>query len=686
LNNATRIKNLLIFASALFIALLITYFSTLHLQDRTALMGWGPQDYVSHKLIPENFVKDFDSGLVEGYDNSFVMQLFIFASKAGISLNNFIPIFIFLQSFLFCLSVAFLAHSIFKRYLVTLLALIIIPVCDSAGLNLARFGLGFGGSLQLPLYYGISYALMFFSFALFLRGQLFWCFLSMAATTYCHVTLGLFTVIFVLSYIVRRPKMMISNSFLIGSLVFAVVITPHFLHIFSNLPAALSEKIPADVWLRMTRLFGCHWYPITFRLFIDFAQRLILPLMLICVFGIISIRYLPKENDKRSKIIIGCVSCLILSVAGVIFADVYPIPFLIKLALHRATGIVTFFCILCAINYLVVKFNDSNFFVSAVSLYSLFLLVIVGPGIALLPILLFSLHDIYQGNIAGFYLQGRVQKSAWVGSIILSILFIIVVLINSIEAFSLPFNTNNVVSIKEYWWHPLDFIQGRVFFAGAKVRYGEPMQLIILFICIVIYVYFFRFQVITNFRKRIKRPILVLCLVWMIFLVAQEKQGVWKAIYGDRANAYYNTQIWAKENTTIDSLFLVDPSQCYGWRDFSQRSSFGCIREWGYTVLAYLSSNSKYEIGKTRFRYFGVDIDNITDEDVATLRYKRCGQGVASTIRKNFYSMSLEQLSQITHKEYIDFIVLNKAYIQNDLEWPIAYENDHYLVISAKDM
>ena len=674
MNFTIKNKNVTIFAATFFVALFISYFSMLHLDYETALTGWGPLDYVGHKLTPENFVKDFDSGLVAGYDNSLIMQSFVLASKLGLSFNRFLPIFMFLQSYLFCLAVVFLTHSIFKKHMVTLLALMIVPFCDSAGLNLARFGLGFGGSLQLPLYYGFSYAFMLFTFAFFLREQFVWCLICMVVVTYCHVTLAFFTVAFVFSYYLIRPKILMNRRFLIGFFVFILCVIPHFFHILTNLPVS-AEKVPDDIWLRLTRLFGCHWYPITMKLFSDYAYRLFFPFCLISFFGFISIRYLPKEDDKRVKIVVGCLFCLILSGAGVVFSDIYPIPFLIKFALHRASGIVSFFSILCAINYLVVKLYARNYFVTIIAVYSLFLFILVSPGVAVFPVLLFVLHDVYQGNIAGYYLRGNFGKFIGMSIIILNFSLVGIVFINMVGFISLPLKDISFVGFQKNWWGPLNF-----FFVWGKVKTGDMAQLMQLFVIVSIVVFLLKLKMITSWRKPIEKAFIIFSLCWMIFSLLHNKQVRWEYREEPRAKAYYDVQVWAKESTKNNALFMIDPSNCYGWRDFSRRSSFGCYREWGYTVIAYLSSNSRYEIGKKRLHYFGVDLDNITNKDISALKYMRCGGRVSEIVRKNFYSMSSDELAHIARVEHIDYIVFDKKYLRYSLELPVAYENDFYLV------
>ena len=53
---------------------------------------------------------------------------------------------------------------------------------------------------------------------------------------------------------------------------------------------------------------------------------------------------------------------------------------------------------------------------------------------------------------------------------------------------------------------------------------------------------------------------------------------------------------------------MVDPAIYYGWREFSQRSSFGNLREWTYN-WANSNDYATYQEGMKRFGEFGVALE-----------------------------------------------------------------------------
>ena len=69
----------------IYVAILITtvifhYYTTKDILLDIAYRGWGPQDYVNHKIYPENFKKDWPSGIA-AYDNSVPMRGFYLLAK-----------------------------------------------------------------------------------------------------------------------------------------------------------------------------------------------------------------------------------------------------------------------------------------------------------------------------------------------------------------------------------------------------------------------------------------------------------------------------------------------------------------------------------------------------------------------------------------------------------------------------
>ena len=151
-------------------------------------------------------------------------------------------------------------------------------------------------------------------------------------------------------------------------------------------------------------------------------------------------------------------------------------------------------------------------------------------------------------------------------------------------------------------------------------------------------------------------------LVISMYQVGTSSNKLIGAKYAKIASAYLDVQNWAKDNTLKETLFMPDPSHFYGWRDFSERSSFGNLREWGYTAIAYYPALSEYNKGKKRMAEFGIKIDEITEAEIKNSKKFNYGLILSDEIRKVFYEMKPKSLQKISQKYKINYIIMKKEF------------------------
>jgi len=159
----------------------------------------------------------------------------------------------------------------------------------------------------------------------------------------------------------------------------------------------------------------------------------------------------------------------------------------------------------------------------------------------------------------------------------------------------------------------------------------------------------------------------------------------WHNRYAKAAESYLDVQLWAKNNTTHDALFMPDPSHSYGWRDFSERSSFGSLREWGYCAIAYNPDFKVYQEGLRRMREFGIDIEKITEQDLKESDFYGPSK-LYPDIRSTYYKMSVDRLQRLCKKYGIDYFVMNKSFLSASQQETLlekfksTYINNHFIV------
>jgi hypothetical protein len=325
--------------------------------------------------------------------------------------------------------------------------------------------------------------------------------------------------------------------------------------------------------------------------------------------------------------------------------------------------------------------------------YSLWITIISRPGLAILPFYLLFYKDISDGYFGPIRIASskvvfarRVFHVVGVGVICLMMIAMI-----SNHAYA-EGNSGLFWGIYERLWVPLRYFDPFNDFdfllRGGRFRLGGAFSSGSIYLVVVITCLATSYCVVSFRRKTqqwTKRAgyffLVVSCIIGVWYFEWHSSQTRNRRFAG-KAAAYLQVQKWAEANTCRNALFLVDPSHNYGWRDFSKRSSFGSLREWGYSGFCYYPNLAGYLEGKKRMGEFGIDIDIISEQDiknnVQTLIY---GQQLGEVIREAFYGMNMGDFRRLSAKYNIDYVVLNKKYHKKSFpNAKIAFENRYYIV------
>ena len=669
-----------ILATILVITIIIYHFNTKDIKLKIAYKGAGPQNYVAEKLYPENFKLNWEAAGVGKYDFSLPMRVYFYLAKyCGISPTKTMYPYMFFQTLLFLLSVAFLTQTLFKNKIVTFIAVVVIPLSNLAGLNLSRFGNGFGSYLSFPLFYAYANAFRIFALGFFLKNRYISMFIFLALSLYCHVNMGFYGLAFIGSYLLFRPKLFCDKTFLAGIVVFLFLVVPHILYIISN-SAISSGMIPPNEWVKATRIFSVHWYPVTMRLFTINAHREFFPLLLLCFFFFMALKYQEIKDEKNLKIFSGTIICVILSLLGIIFSDFYSIPFLIKMSFQRSSELITFFGVLYVIYYLFKKVSDGNFLVVFIAGYSLLSLVFANPGIVVFPFFLLLYSDIAEGQLGPININNNKRKIAKYFYLTVLMLLLLVSLMCIYKS-----NFKGVNAAFYNLWTPLQYFNP--FYGFDFLLRGGSFKDQPIFAYLVTFAALFAcakksaIYVTNRMFNHLIISVFIIVSLSAVWYLERNKYVRWHKRYAGIASAYLDVQLWAKNNTAKDALFMPDPSHHYGWRDFSERSSFGNLREWGYTNITYNPDYSTYQEGLKRMKEFGIDMEIISEEILKNSKAFIYGQKLAEDIRMFFYSMNSKNLRAISSKHKIDYFIMkkkNQKVFFDDFE--VVYENKFYIV------
>jgi hypothetical protein len=680
-------KSIYILSSLIVLSFVIFYYNAKHVNLRIAKGGWGPHDYVAQKLHPENFKKNFPSGIFN-YDHSLPMLFYYYLAEyfhvfPSVSMYPLM----FLQTLLLVSAVYYLAYVMFENRFVSFLCSVGVLAGTLPGLNLARFGSGFGSLASFPLYYTFADAFWIFAIALSLRKHYIASFVMLAIAAYCHLVLGLFAFAFICSYILYKRQLLLEKNFGLGIFLFIVSVVPHLISSL-NADGITSTEMPAESWLIQTRIFAYHWYPFILKMFGLRARYTFLPLVFLYFFCFAALRYQDLSDEKNKKIIIGCCACMLLSLMGVLFSEL-GIPFLIRISLQRSTIMVSLFGTLYVINYLYRKVISRHFIIGMVAIFFYILILSAQPGIAFLPIFILVLNDFRDNRLGPLHIREN-SKVKTVFFIISGIIFFYSFL--SITEMAIE---NKVLSwLLVHTWTPLRFFNP---FAGGyfdlMLRGGWFKKQTLTgclpgYIFIIVVLFAFLLALWKKNKKEVISLITCLLLLAVVALDAKRKDDNWAGRFADKAKSYLDTQVWAKNNTKEDALFAPDPTFYYGWRDYSSRSSFGNVREWAYTCICYASSNEVYKEGRKRCREFGIRLDDITETEVKTKGWTLTHK-FTKAARDTYYNMTYDRLESLSMKYGIDYFVVDKARcdeIENNSfsKLPVAYQNEYYAVYAAQ--
>jgi hypothetical protein len=195
------------------------------------------------------------------------------------------------------------------------------------------------------------------------------------------------------------------------------------------------------------------------------------------------------------------------------------------------------------------------------------------------------------------------------------------------------------------------------------------MGLLLSFTPLVLLVLYFLRSKVENF-KTARFLMLLMSTVYVISLILALYFKLWSpGIYiFPQKNAFNEVQIWAKNKTPKDTIFITPPEKFWiyetEWRVLSERSSVSTISE--LLEAAFDPNYIKY--WKPRF------------EDVAPgalAQFKGNFYDNLDITKQAFYSLNTQDLVRIARKYHASYVVIEKPYT-HDL--PVVYENEQFRV------
>jgi hypothetical protein len=615
----------------LLIAAIVIYFKTANLNYDIALSGWSVADYARHITGLPSFENDFPTGSANTYHESLPLQVMTWLYKVNPeSINLYTHLYVAVTQALLVTALAYFGYTLFKNRLVALCIASLGMSSLLMGVNLANLGKGLE-TFPTYLHYPFYQACIIFALASVLRQQGLVTAILLLLALYCHVLIGTYAIlalgviVLVQSYYARRFTFGVYPALLLG---FGFVLKLYM--VYSSVGASV---LPEGVWYAATRLFNFHYYVYSMGHLTVTGKWVSLPMLFSFLFYIPV--YLSVRNENREmhdSLLFAVFTCSFVGILSVIISENTSSQIFITANPQRITEISSIICFSYVIFHLVRTAVQENIFFVTAALYALIFLFLSKPGITFVPLLLTMLP-----------LKEKLGAKIFYTYLVLATLGIFT------AWFFTPIS-DYLISGGQYTYKiSIIFVLLGALLAIAVSRYFDKVYLLL--------------------------PLLILT-IGVKHYARYDSSGY------DLARGNMEVQLWLKHNTPEDAVFLADPWRKRGWREFSERSSFGNIYEWAHTSLLYADDYDVYTEGVRRAKLFGFSFDDYLELDLSSeASTGELGRGIIAGVLENFLAYSGEELIQLLYDNNISYLILeSKIANKFTISLEPAYQNKWYVV------
>lgn len=682
------------FALALLaLGLLMSVYRTDSLDLKVAEGGFGLQHYVAAKAHPENFARDWPNGVLD-YDFTLVMRIQLFCVRTlGLTPDFVMYGTSVIHCLLYVFTLGLLALTLFEKRAVALLCVAVAVSSPLFGLNLSNFGLGLGTIIP-HLYYGYANACLFLALWAYFRERWALAAVFLAGATLCHLVLGLIGALFIGSYLISRPALLRERRVL-GPLLAMGVFFLTFGAWVTSTGNAGTGGIPQDEWIALSRIFNFHWHTITLGFLGSRAHLLLFPLLAAVAFFVLALEHPASPREADRKVIAGMIGCALAGAFGVIFSDVFPHPTVIKISPQRATMLISLFAVLYLVNHLYRVACDAPPALSLVCVWACLILVCSSRGLPLLPLTLLAAYTLWRGRCGPWRCEGprarRIARAVGVALVSLCLLLLGLAFLEwkrgllnrAIEEFvlsdALPRPIQHLTAYRDY----------DLFLKGGELKNGPGyLGLFLLTAAGGALLYLSGARRPAWAREPRAQLGITLAAGVLLVCVSVIPQHVAAARYrskrGARAASFKQVQEWARANTAPTSLFIQDPGAPTGWRDYSERSSFGSLIDWAHQAVLYSPKLEVYQEGLRRVRLFGLDPQQLMKQtdDVPRARI-RARKAVSAT----YNGLGRERLLALAEENQIAYAIFARQAQRNAeaLHDLLVYENEGYRLYRLRE-
>lgn len=604
---------------------------------KIALGGFSPVGWVYKVSHPENFTKDFPSG-IENFNKSAVAHIYRLAySYLGISPETLLPIIMGIEIALLVIALYYLSRTLLPKAptLVPILVAALFIASNVKELDIGRQGLYFEGKFD-----NIADAFRILAITMTLKNRPLLCGIFLAGSFIVHPVYSVMGGIFIFSTLLLTPREILRPKTITGVASF-IIISGIWVFAMFELSNFSSGGISNKIWFDLSRFSSFHWFPVDYGLFTTGHQELFIQFI---AFLLLLVFYISKINPLQEidrKMLLGILSMVFFVIAGIIISMFDFSSSLVKFSLIRGDELIIIVGLIYIVNGLWNEFNSLNIWRNIAAAIMLISPFILKPGYPLLfSILLASPASI-------LVLKGNRD----IRNLLVFFITLASILLIGIYA---------ATGMAGLWSSP-------AYTAGSHFK-----QLMVLSSPLLAAL------VISKIIRKNLIPIAILVIFFYCgvnFIKGYRPPGD----YIELATSYKQTQLWARNHTPNNALFMTDPTIYYGWLDFSHRSSFGNLRAWIYNWANSMSLEN-YQEGMRRFNEFSIRLDDYLHEKPPIAGFSKLN----GKVKEKYYSANDEWRMNLARKYGIDYFVMIKKEMTEPSMQQVVYENEHFLVLEAK--
>lgn len=622
-----------------------------HLSEQVSLSGFSAIETMHHELYPEHFVHDFPSGNVSGAKHAVITRLYApLHALTGIPAIPLLGMMIALE----ILCVVGAAWVLWRTLIDdTQPALRIGIFCWLATVLLAGYVIrpnlsNFGYPFFHGQFYGFADAISMLAIAACLRQRWAWVAGLLCVGFMVHPTKILMASAFVAGSVLTGGRQCLNLRAIMAGL-FTISFAALWGYFWLGLGEPPSTPIAPEAYIAYTRGWQYHWYPFDRGLLTQQHAGWLSPFLAVMLLCLLALRRGALHATHTQRWIGGMAMLALLTIAGLWFTYQHAHVLLIKLALIRASEPLVMLAAFPLLAAVYQHWQRAQW--GWVALFAGILLA------AMKTVTAFSLPV----AVAAVLMHASQSKGTRVDRALLAAALVCA---GGFIILCVRYDTPDI------WHHARRWLPYAIaVLAACHPKLGGAMAR----------------------RCRLQPAMLGWGAISLLFLLQ-----AWlylQQIYAlppeqlAKARDYRAAQDWAREHSATDALFMVDPCQAYGWREFSLRSSIGTPFEWFHTGWLYVSDGAVFARGQAIGRSLGLDFTDklaARDEPAAHINYEVCAMA-----QEAFYDPSLKALRRMARDHGVSYFVMENqrsAPIMRTGRLQPVFANSHYRIFAAKDL